>query len=251
MINPNIKCRRLVYLKLVCSFANEDTCLKKGFASRFFEFLFKKKEELSLYQELNGSILFNNGVKSSTPYIHLATQIGFLSISDGNKYNLNIEFHNFFSDDKAVLSTKDKSNLLLIIWKADALYFYLVATALSREKSNYDDIKRDFEALILELVSVVNHNSETYGILERVIQKTNSSIAFDSFFLTRANWLKDLGFVKIEEKKIGSGFLSHLEFHPSHELNKLLNQIDSKHSWQEILDTDQILPSLTFNYEFI
>ena len=190
-------------------------------------------------------------MKSSTPYIHLATQIGFLSISDENKYNLNIDFLNFFSDDKAVLSIKDRSNLLLSIWKADTLCFYLVATTLNREKSNYDDIKREFETLILELVSVVNHNSETYGILERVIQKTNSSIAFDSFFLTRANWLKDVGFVKIEEKKIGSGFLSHLEFHPSHKLNKLLNQINSKHTWQEILDNDQILASLTLNYDFI
>lgn len=198
IINPNIKARRLGYLKLLLHFLKTESG-SRGFPTRFAIVASDYKARLVSYKETHGEITALNPRASALPYIELANELGLIKTAEGNWIAHGEAIHSAEEDldDPFKLSFEEIIQFFRLLSSKDPLGLFIVFQLLSEGKTRYPIAKKKYESVILSFIDRFNRSHFLYAYLEDLCLKIKNQWSIDSFLLPRLHWYYDLNLVNL------------------------------------------------------
>lgn len=214
-LGTNTKVRRLGYLSMLLSFFEDTPRIAKKNLSRMLEQkAAENREAIEHYKNKKGVILPSRTGVSANPYIKLALETGVIHETTGH-YELG-KMGRVFLEARKVTHIKQENPFELtafekVFWlerlmEQDFVYqFTLMEYAFVSKTASYSDLRKIFDALILEKLEAIYGEVEDNtrriairGAIQRIKGWKKSEIYLEHILMPRINWLYDLGLLELK-----------------------------------------------------
>ncbi|MEQ8552134.1 MAG: hypothetical protein RIC06_10595 [Cyclobacteriaceae bacterium] len=196
LIQPNIKARRLGYIKLMLLFLEKDSG-KRELPLRFAHFATQSDDKLSSYKDWHGQIFLDkNPRKSATPYVKLAESLDLIK-KRNNSYSLSEHYPFQYESSPFKLYSEERMWFLNLFLRHDPIGLFLVFVMIEN-KTSYLWLRDNHDAITLELVDRLPYNHFLTSTLNLLASNTDNKLAKSSFFLPRLHWYYDLELLQLE-----------------------------------------------------
>ena len=214
-LGTNTKVRRLGYLSMLLSLFEDSPRIAKKNLSRMLEQkAAENREAIEHYKNKKGVILPSRTGVSANPYIKLALETGVIHEMTGH-YELGKMGRVFLEARKEThirqenpfgLTAFEKVFWLERLLEQDFVYlFTLLEYAFVNNTASYSDLRKKFDALIVEKLEAIYVEVEDNmrriairGAIQRINGWKKSEIYLEHILMPRINWLYDLGLLELK-----------------------------------------------------
>ena len=214
-LGTNTKVRRLGYLSMLLSLFEETPRIAKKNLSRMLEQkAVENRHAIDTYKNKKGVILPSKTGVSANPYIKLALETGVIREMTGH-YELGKMGRVFLEAKKEIHDSQSNpfklTNFEKVFWlerllEQDFVYlFSLMEYAFICKTASYSDLRKKFDALIVEKLETIYGEVEDNmrriairGAIQRIRGWKKSEIYLEHILMPRINWLYDLGLLELK-----------------------------------------------------
>lgn len=214
-LGTNTKVRRLGYLSLLLSlFEDSPRIAKKNLGRMMEQKALDNRNAIDVYKNRKGIIIPSKTGVSANPYIKLALEIGIIREMMGH-YELGKSGRVFLEAKKVThisqanpfeLTSFEKVFWLERLLEHDFIYlFTLLEYAFATKKASYSDLRKKFDALIVEKLETIYTEAKDNlrriairGAIQRIRGWKKPEVYLEHILMPRINWLYDLDLLDLK-----------------------------------------------------